>query len=252
MADGTVYIVAGLQSSTSLFAFDATGGALRFQSPVGAQWEQYLAPTVGDHAIYTNAGDYGEVYAIDATGHQFFRIGGSPQQAVTPAVDRLGVYHYYGSQLRVIEPSTGILIETITDPTWRDFARSVSGSAVLGAPGSLFLANYGNAITDTGMLLGNTLLNFDVLGGTVKWQVLGYYPSTPAYRAGVLYAANDSPLRLEARSEASGGLSWSWTLPQAGGYQVHERGARDRQSRLRVHEPGALRHRPGDAQDRVE
>ena len=36
-----------------------------------------------------------------------------------------------------------------------------------------------------------------------------------AYNAGVIYVANNNPLRLEARSESDGSLLWSWS-PQAG------------------------------------
>jgi outer membrane protein assembly factor BamB len=46
--------------------------------------------------------------------------------------------------------------------------------------------------------------------------VSGDYPSTPAYNAGVLYVADNNPVRLEARAEADGTLLWSWVPPQAG------------------------------------
>ena len=64
--------------------------------------------------------------------------------------------------------------------------------------------------------IGNTLLAFNVPLNTVAWKIAGDYPSTPAYNAGVLYATNNNPVRLEARSESDGALLWSWVPPQAG------------------------------------
>ena len=86
---------------------------------------------------------------------------------------------------------------------------------MLGAPGSVFAANYRNAYINGGGE-GNTLLDFNATTQAITWQISGDYGYTPACNAGVLYAANNSPLRLEARSETDGSLLWSWTPPQAG------------------------------------
>jgi outer membrane protein assembly factor BamB len=86
---------------------------------------------------------------------------------------------------------------------------------VLGAPGSVFAANYQNAYINGGSE-GNTLLDFNTNTQAITWQLSGDYAYTPAYNAGVLYAANNNPLRLEARRESDGSLLWSWTPPQAG------------------------------------
>ena len=72
-----------------------------------------------------------------------------------------------------------------------------------------------NSILNGGAI-GNTLTRFDVSAGEIVWQVPGAYPSTPAYAEGVLYVANENPLRLEARSEEDGTLLWHWTPPHSG------------------------------------
>ena len=83
---------------------------------------------------------------------------------------------------------------------------------MLGAPGSVFVANYVNSLLNDGAI-GNSLINSDVAGGDFAWRKAGDYASTPAYADGVVYAANELPLRLEARTEADGALLWSWTPP---------------------------------------
>ena len=211
-------MAAGQQSSTFLFAFDETSGTLVFQSPMSSQWEHYFAPTIGLDGIYTNAGTYGGLYGFDFSGNELFFDAGPQTSQWTPAVDGNHLYAYVGDYtggLTVADPVTGTVATTINDPTYVNYTYIINGSAVLGAPGSVFAANYENAYLNGGGT-GNYLLDFNVNTQTITWQVAGDYANTPAYNAGVVYAANNSPLRLEARDERDGLLLWSWTPPQAG------------------------------------
>ena len=216
LSKGVVYVAAGQQDSTFLFAFDAATGAAVFQSPMSSQWENYLAPTVGAYGIYTNAGTYGGLYAFARNGKQRFVAYEAQQSLWTPAVDATGVYSYTGN-LQVVDPQTGVVTHTIADDTFQNYTYLIGGSPVLGAPGSVFVANYANAPLNGGAI-GNTLLNFSTLTDSIAWKVAGDYPTTPAYAAGRLYAVNNGPLRLEVRSEADGTLAWQWT-PPAGNLQ---------------------------------
>jgi outer membrane protein assembly factor BamB len=90
----------------------------------------------------------------------------------------------------------------------------MGGAPVLGAPGSLFVARYGNASTYGGTN-GNELLRFNIAKSYVDWRIPGNYSLTPAYASGVVYAPNTNPYRVEARGETDGALQWSWTPPQA-------------------------------------
>jgi hypothetical protein len=212
-ANGTVYMAAGQQSSTSLFAFDETSGAIVFESQMSSQWEHYFAPTLGPNGVYTNAGTYGGLYGFDFSGSLLFFDALAQTSQWTPAADGSYVYSYTGV-LTVANPVTGAVLATIDDPTFQNFEYIIDGSAVLGAPGSVFAANYANAYINGGGE-GNTLLDFNVNTHAITWQQNGDYGYTPAYNAGVLYAANNNPLRLEARSESDGSLLWQWTPPQA-------------------------------------
>jgi len=213
-ANGTVYMAAGQQSSTYLFAFEEASGAVVFQSPMSSQWEHYFAPTIGADGVYTNAGTYGGLFGFDFSGNPLFFDQLAQTSQWTPAADDQHVYSYTG-QLTVADPITGAVQTTINDPTFENFEYIMDGSAVLGAPGSVFAANYTNAYINGGAE-GNTLLDFNVNTAALTWQITGDYGYNPAYHAGVLYAANNSPFRLEARRESDGSLLWSWTPPQAG------------------------------------
>lgn len=215
VSNGTVYVAAGQQSSTYMFGLDATNGSVKFRSAMSSQWENYLAPTVGSSGVYTNAGTYGGLYAFDSQGSPLYSGATAQQSAWTPAVDASGVYAYTGDALHVFDPVTGAVKATINDPTFTNYIYEIGGSTVLGAPNSVFAAAYGNSWLNGGGI-GNALVHFNLQTNTVDWSIHGAYPSTPAYNAAVLYAANNNPLRLEARAEGDGSLVWSWTPPAAG------------------------------------
>ena len=213
VSNGVVYIAAGQQSSTYMYAFDAATGALIFKSPMSSQWENYLAPTIGPDGVYTNAGTYGGIYGFSAGGNQLFFTGMAQQSAWTPAVDSTTVYAYTGYALTLIDPTTGQIEGTIADPSFTNYIYVIGGSVVLGAPHSAFAAAYDNSFVNG---VGNNLLHFNTTSMSIDWSVGGDYPETPAYNAGVVYAVNDNPLRLEARLETDGSLLWSWSPPAAG------------------------------------
>lgn len=210
--NGTVYVSAGHQSSASMFGLDASNGSVQFRSGMSNQWSNYLAPTVGPSGVYANGGTYGGMYAFDLQGNGLYSAYTAQQSTWTPAVDSQAVYAYSGDALRVFNPVTGALQASISDPTFTNYIYEIGGSAVLGAPNSVFAAAYGNSFLNFGGI-GNSLVHFNLQTNTVDWTVRGVYPSTPAYDAGVLYAVNNNPLRLEARGEVDGSLQWSWTPP---------------------------------------
>ena len=215
IAAGVAYVAAGQQSSTYMFAFNAADGTLVFKSLMSSQWEHYLAPAIGPQGIYTNAGTYGGLYGLNTAGQQLFFAGMPQTSQWTPAVDASAIYTYTGDALRVLDPVTGAVNATIADSNPQNFDYQINGSAVLGAPGSVFAANYATALNN-GSGAGNTLTDFNTTLNSIAWKVNGDYANTPAYNAGVVYATNDNPVRLEARAEADGTLLWSLVPPQAG------------------------------------
>ena len=215
VSNGIVYVAAGQQSSTYMYALDAGNGSKLLQSGMSSQWENYLAPTVGPSGIYTNAGTFGGLYAFNSQGTLLYFASTAQQSAWTPAVDSGSVYAYTGDALRVFDPVSGSLKASISDPTFTNYIYQIGGSAVLGAANSVIAGAYGNSVLNGGGI-GNFLVHFNLLSNTVDWTVKGVYPSTPAYDNGIVYAANNNPLRVEARSEVDGTLIWFWTPPASG------------------------------------
>lgn len=211
VSKGVVYVAAGQQESTYLFAFDAATGSQVFKSPMSSQWENYFAPTPGAYGVYTNAGTYGGLYGFKRDGSLRFFASQEQQSMWTPAVDDTAVYAYTG-YLQVVDPRTGAVTHHIADDTFTNYTYEIGGSPVLGANGNVFVANYINAQLNGGNI-GNTLLAFSLATDSIAWKVAGDYPTTPAYADGQLYAVNNKPFRLEVRAEAGGALDWSWSPP---------------------------------------
>lgn len=206
---GKVFMSAGSQSSTSMFAFDAATGTQVFKSQMASQWEHYFAPTIFNGAVYTDGGSYGGMYAFDTTtGAQDFFAGGRQFDGWTPAVDATRAYVYTGNTLTTYDSRTGAQIASIADPNTSN-AYAVS-SPVLGAANTVYAGGLSNRST-------NAIVNFDTLNNAVRWSVTGAFPGHPAYNAGSLFAANNAPFELDAFNEADGSKLWTWTPPAGNG-----------------------------------
>jgi hypothetical protein len=214
--DGIVYVAAGHQTETDMFAFNAIDGSVVYRSRMSSQWEGYLAPTIGPNGmLYANAGTYGGMYAFNPIGNQLFFAFEAQTSNWTPAVDAAGAYAYTGGRLTVHDLLTGAVLNEINDPSFQNYVYEIGGSPVLGAPGSVFVANYQNSALNGGAI-GNMLLNFRTATNSIAWQEPGAYPTTPGYKSEVVYAVNNIPFRLEARAESDGTLLWWWTPPHPG------------------------------------
>jgi PQQ-like domain len=209
---GKVYIATSGQQETFMFGFDATAGTLLFQTPFGAQWEHYLAPTVDGGDVFADGGTYGGMYTFDADAGTELNFTALQQfDEWTPAVDATYAYAYIGgqeagtpAQLNLINRQTGVVVASILDSSYSWSGYSMFSAPVIGAAGSILALNTGNPTN-------NALLDFDTVGQTIRWSVPGQYLGNPAYHAGVFYAWNGQPLQLEARSETDGTLLWSWS-----------------------------------------
>jgi hypothetical protein len=198
-AAGKVYISAGSQESTAMFAFDARDGAQLFSTPTSSQWEHYLAPVVLGGSVYSEGGGYGGMYAFDAgTGAQKWFTSLSQVDGWTPAVDANYAYVYLGSQLQLLDRLTGASVSKIqgTESGWPNGL-----TPMLGAQNSVIVAGRAK------------LAAFDTTKG-LRWEVAGNYHPGPAYADKFIYVFRNESLALEARDEADGSLVWSWTPPQ--------------------------------------
>jgi len=207
VSGANVYISTSAQTATYMFGLTANNGTVLFQSPFSAQWEHYLAPTISNGIVYTDGGEYGGMYAFDGTtGAQDFFANEQQYDYWTPAVDASYAYAYTGGTLNWVNNTTGVSVGSIADSTWSWAGYDMHGAPVLGATNSVICINVGNQSV-------NSLLDFNTGTKTLAWSSAGPYGGNPAYASGTIYATNKTPMRLEARSEASGTLLWSWSPP---------------------------------------
>lgn len=198
-ANGKVYLSAGSQQSTAMFAFDAANGAQLFSTPTESQWEHYLAPVVFGGSVYSDGGEYGGMYAFDAgTGKQQWFATQPQIDGWTPAVDATRTYVYLQNQLRVNDRQSGAPVVQIagSDSGW-----PTGFTPLLGAQNSVVVA------------AASALMDFDTGSNAVRWSVGGNFDAGPAYADKLVYALKDKPLTLEARNETDGTLAWSWMPP---------------------------------------
>jgi outer membrane protein assembly factor BamB len=208
----TVFIAAGSQSSTYMFAFDAASGMQVFKAQMASQWEHYFAPTIANGLVYSDGGSYGGMFAFDTTtgAQQFFAPVGQ-YDGWTPAVDVNNAYAYTGGSLGIYNNKTGVLIGSISDPTYSWNGYTTAGAPVLGGANIVYAGNLSNKSS-------NSIVSFDTLNMAVRWSIPGAYSGNPAYSGGTLFASNNSPFALEAYNEADGSKQWTWT-PSAGDSQ---------------------------------
>jgi hypothetical protein len=211
-ANGSVYMAAGQQWSTYMFGLDAATGTVQFKTPMGSQWENYLAPVALNDAVYTSGGSYGGLYGFKPSGDQLFFKTLAQVSMWSPAVDTNSVYVYDGT-LHVLDRKTGAVVTEIKNQSTQ-YAIQMNGAVVLGVDGNAFAGNYSIA-SNYGGSATNELLKFNTAKGYIDWRISGNYPLTPAYSKGVVYVQNLSPYRIEARNEGDGTLAWSWTPGQA-------------------------------------
>jgi outer membrane protein assembly factor BamB len=214
VSGGAVYVASSGHQDTAMWSFSAADGSLRFRSPFGSQWEHYDAPVVVDGMVYANAGSYGGMQAFDATtGGSTWFTGLQQFDQWSPAVDATNAYATMGGQLYVVNRSDGSIRQSVTLPNYNWTGWASRASPVLPGDGTVLARSNG-----TGQdfpLNPNALSRVDAATGARRWTVSAPFVTDPVVAGGVVYVANASPLRLEARSLANGELLWNWPLSDA-------------------------------------
>jgi hypothetical protein len=198
-AYGNVYVqVSDGADSTSLQGFDGATGELLFVAPHGAQWGEYLAPTISGRLLAVDAGVYEGMFGFDPlSGDLLWLQVGLPQADLwTPAIDDRYSYTYIGNStasLFAVDRTTGSLAFQVADPS-SGFARGYS--PVLGGAGELLVIN------------NNRLIAFDLPTRSIRWQVSRLFTGQPVVARGVVYAIDNG--KLVAIDESTHADLWTW------------------------------------------
>jgi outer membrane protein assembly factor BamB len=217
VANGVVYAATTGHADTFLYGFRASDGAQVFKSPFDSQWANLLAPTLAGGRVYTNGGYYGGgVYSFNAsTGNRAWAQQAGDDDMATPAVDGKYVYHYSGLGLDVYGVADGALVTSIPDPYGPASGYSYHAAPILGSPDNVIAfsggAFSGRASSSTEQYDSRRLVNFSIQGQTTRWITQQPYLTAPALAKGVIYAGRNAPKSLDAISEATGKVLWSWT-----------------------------------------
>jgi outer membrane protein assembly factor BamB len=221
--DGTVYVPSQDSSEQgTMWALDASTGLYKFKMLTGGQWSNYFAPTALGGAVAQVTYDGGIYEFSTADGSQNWTAMSNVSDQSTPAMDATRLYAYgavYGTPaLHVLDRATGATVFNISDPfsstytSYDMFSAPMLGAMndALAFSGSAFS---GRAASSSEQYESRVLVSYDLQNANVRWRSANAYLTHPAIANGVVYAARNSPATLDAMSEASGQVLWSWTPP---------------------------------------
>jgi outer membrane protein assembly factor BamB len=143
----------------------------------------------------------------------------------TPAVDDAYVYHYNGDTLFLVDRITGVTSATIADPFGSNSGYSYHGAPMLGERSNVVAfaggAFSGRASSNVEQYDQRVLSSFDISTNTYEWSTSYAYLTAPAVADGVIYAAHNSPMSLDAIDEVTGQVLWSWAPTENGDTSFH-------------------------------
>jgi hypothetical protein len=169
---GNIYVERGETTNNArLFSIDAATGQLNWSASVGWDWEDHMAPTVVDEAVYLSA------YGFDrSTGSRLFYVS----LGWTPTFHNGRLYSWIGEVFREHNPQTGAIGRTLdldSSPTAEIIERTTAA-----ADGRAYMIGQGD------------LFAVDLETHSLLWQKegLGYFRGTPAIANGIVYANSNN------------------------------------------------------------
>ncbi|MFO1468464.1 MAG: PQQ-binding-like beta-propeller repeat protein [Steroidobacteraceae bacterium] len=192
---------------TRMSGFDLADGTQRFETPIEAQWEHYLAPVVKDGYVYTNGGMYGGLYALKQTSGALHWVGTLEQgNGWSPAVDDQHAYAYVASFFHVIDLKTGLGVVSIPNPAYNFGGYDLNMAPVIAAAGQVLVVDGVFQLAHA-----NHLISYDILAQKEGWRADGQFLSNPAVAQDLIHVLNADGNALQARDRASGSVVWQWS-----------------------------------------
>ncbi len=221
---GNVYLENGNGTeadNAALSAYAAGTGAAVFRSPIGAQWEKYLAPTLYDGNVYVDGGGYGGMYSFNATNGTQNWFGYVAQyDGWTPAVDNNYCYVFTGSgdtvpitgEFRILDRFSGTTVYLVVDDAFQWDGYTMNTAVVLGDHSDAFAINEPGVVYpgygDAGRLLRFDLRTDGTNQPHIGWVLSDHFTGQPTLANDVLYV-NDGGI-LVALDELTGSRLWAW------------------------------------------
>ncbi|TWI65281.1 outer membrane protein assembly factor BamB [Pseudoduganella lurida] len=200
-ANGKVYVTSTGHADSFLWIFDQKNGTLLAKQAMSSQWENYMAPTIYNGSVYSDAGYYGGMAKYDGTSAAEKWAVGLPQyDGWTPAVDGQYAYTYVGGNFYALDGATGATAFSVNDPRFSWHGWTADSSVVLGK--NMLYAYEGGRLT--ALNLGTRAIAWYLEGNGAVAQ--------PALSASALYLLHANGTVLEARDPASGVAQWVASL----------------------------------------
>ncbi|MEJ0100462.1 MAG: hypothetical protein WDO12_12310 [Pseudomonadota bacterium] len=109
-----------------MWSLDLADGSVLFSTRFGAQWENYLAPSLKDGYLYANGGAYGGMYALNAgNGASRWFANLAQYDLWTRAVDDKYAYAYTADAFAVLDRASGVITRTIQNPSFNSLGVSL-------------------------------------------------------------------------------------------------------------------------------
>jgi len=223
----TLFVATSGHGDTKVWGVDRVDGALKFQANFSSQWANYLAPTF-DNGIFLQTGGYygGYTYAFSTeNGEEIWsNSSGSSWGMDTPAIDNERVYVHSGNTLTAINKTNGETLFTISDPLGNS-NYEYHGSPVIGSDNNVLAfsggAFSGRSSSNVEHYEDRVISNFDKLTGEYQWSTDYAYKTFFSISDGVVYAGKNTPVSLDAISESTGKVLWSWLPPDTQDTEFH-------------------------------
>ena len=198
VVDGAVYLETnhGTEGSSELWSINATLGTVTWSAPFGSQWESFWAPIVVDGNVYMDGGEYGGLYAFNAStgGQVFFDDSVGQYDSWSPAFFGGAVYTFVAGAFVAHDPLTGNAIWS-GSTVWNWTGYSMNTAPVFG-PSLGYVISPPNVVA------------FDPVKQAVAWTANATYSGTPAVAGGIVFAISNGI--LNALDETSGSILWTF------------------------------------------
>lgn len=206
---GTVHVIGGADSDTSVYAFDAATGREIYKSKKSGRPRNPLAPTVDRGTVFTLNESDNRLYKWNFEDkNTAFKTDLPGVEGWTPAVDANNIYAYVVGSLLVRDRLDGRVKASIADPVSPDEDRHLGGTPVIGSGNTVFAGLFHHVNE-------NALVAFDTVKQSVRWSAKGRLAGNPAYADGQVFMSNNLTRQLEVRSELDGAIIWTWPVPPA-------------------------------------
>jgi hypothetical protein len=201
VADGVIYLQTSNNYEATYLHCYLIDGTFMWRAPFASQWEHYLGPIIVNGKVYFDGGSYGGIYSFSDQDGEMNWFAGLPQYDSWSPTWANGQLVVYTDQLDVVAPDSGLVLETITDPTYYWSGYSPNQSPVV----------IGNLAYVTN---GGRLMAYDMLNQNIAWAVSISASGQVATDGTQLFVVAGGALSV--RNPANGALLWSW-VPTATG-----------------------------------